>query len=94
MGIYNNGMLESVLQHMKSNPAYILDYLESCAPDELSNFMNELPSFYFDYSEISAYSSFLNIFFTRKRDKGGFIDYNKQLVSCHDCRTSDHCTIR
>jgi hypothetical protein len=65
---------------MKSNPSFILDYLESCAQDELSNFMNELPSFYFDYSEISAYSSFLNIFFTRKRDKGGFIDYNRQLV--------------
>jgi hypothetical protein len=81
MNIHNNGLIESILRLMKAHPSYLLDYLESCAQEELANFMNELPSFYFDYSEISSYSEFLQIFFTRKRDKGGFIDYNKQQVS-------------
>jgi hypothetical protein len=90
--IYNNNLLESVLQLMKKHPSYLLDYLESCAPEELANFMNELPSFYFDYSEINSYSEFLKIFFTRKRDKGGFIDYNKQHVTIMLIRISSHCS--
>lgn len=94
MNIYNNGLIESVLLLMKTHPSYLLDYLESCAQDELANFMNELPSFYFDYSEISSYSEFLKIFFTRKRDKGGFIDYNKQHVAIIITRTSSRYSTR
>lgn len=64
----------------KTNPSYLMDYLDICTPNDLSNFMNELPSFYFDYTEIRAYADFLNIFFARKHDKGGFVDYRKNMV--------------
>ena len=67
---------------MKSDPRILMDFLESCDPEKLINFINELPCFYFDYSEIQDYSNFLKIFFTRKYQKGGFIDYQKQQVVC------------
>lgn len=58
-----------------------MDYLECCDSAELNQFMNELPCFYFDYTEVKSYAEFLSIFFLRKHDKGGFVEYTKNPVA-------------
>lgn len=93
LSITNISLIEGILQMMKRDPSYLLDFLETSEPASLFNFMNELPSFYFDYTEIKDYANFLELFFSRKYEKGGFVDYKKNIVFTFLIRTFETCTI-
>lgn len=92
LSITNISLIEGILQMMKRDPSYLLDFLETSEPASLFNFMNELPSFYFDYTEIKDYANFLELFFSRKYEKGGFVDYKKNIVFTLMIRTFETCT--
>lgn len=70
-----------MIQLLKENPSLLVDYLEQCHSNDLAHFMNQMPNFYFDYSEIKDYAEFLEVLLLRKQEKGGFVDYHKSYVS-------------
>jgi hypothetical protein len=80
MNINSISAIEGVLRLMKNEPNFLLDYLESTSRENMANFMNELSCFYFDYSEIPAYNSFLKVFFSKKYERKGIIEYDEGSV--------------
>lgn len=80
MSIQGITHLGNVISYLKAKPELLVGYLECRDSDELQQFMNELPCFYFDYTEVRGYAEFLSIFFLRKHDKGGFVEYQKNPV--------------
>lgn len=69
---------------MKKVPKFLAAYLEVCGPQERLAFLGELPSFYFDYTEMKPMADFLTIFFQGKVERGEPRDLNKHLVSMSD----------
>jgi hypothetical protein len=74
------GIIENVLKLMKVEPIFLLDYLEGASLENMRAFMNGLPYFYFDHSELGAYSNFLKTLFSKKLEKGGIPEYNQNEV--------------
>ena len=74
LGINSISLAELAVHVMKKEPLFLMDYLDKCSEKEQHTFMNELPWFYFDYTEIKGYSDFLSLYFSRKLRTEGMKD--------------------
>lgn len=77
LGINSISLVELTIHVMKKEPLFLMDYLGKCTEKEQHTFMQELPWFYFDYTEIKGYSDFLCLYFTNKLKTEGMKEIRK-----------------
>lgn len=72
-------LIGDTLKFFKKHPTLIMDFIEKSKNSEVLDFMNSLPMFYFDYTQIDEYSKFLKQFFLKRKGKG-MLSYLKDKV--------------
>ena len=86
-------LVGQMLNIFKQNPQLLIRFLNQSDSRTMANFMNGLPNFYFDYTQLYDYAQFLKIFFAQRAEKG-MLDYLKDGVGSEYMVLSDHLGIQ
>jgi hypothetical protein len=80
LGINSMNLAELAIHSMKKEPLFLIHYVESCNTHDLQAFMSDLPSFFFDYTELKNFADFLSLYFGRKIEKDEARELRKHTV--------------